>query len=313
MHKHTISHPYYPGKKSFTCYVVFFTCILLSALYGCTKNFSFTGLNSSPSMVVSCGFDNLHIFHVYVTETATLTGNNQLKPLSNERVELYQNDSLYAVLPYVAADTVNTFGSYVSTFFPVTGKKYGLKIYDPVYGLVTTADSILAVVQVQQFSLDSISGSAATGRVYFTIQFQDNGNTKDYYRLKTWIQGTQWVFNSPTDSILQNYAAGSPPETLTALSDTVRDVDLLFTDGNFNGMDKTIKFWFAIPDTAHFQHVNITVELDHESYAQYEYQATLAIARAQGANSTAAVYSNINNGYGIFMSSAISPVTIPVK
>ncbi len=294
---------------------LFFAVLLTMNISSCEKNFVVKDQTDAKRMTVNCNFDNYRVFTVYVTQSSSLSGNGSLKPITDARVELFENDSLIAVLPYVPTDTGNTFGSYKTDFFPTPGNKYGVKITHPVYGIVTAEDVMLNLPQINNSTLESYGDFSTNSDVKFRFQLHDDGATEDYYRINLWQWGIQKVM---IDSVWQtsDFSYGAKPELLCDVSDTVRDNGyfLLFSDKNFNGTDKEIKLRFFGVDSALAEQVNAVVEFQHVSKAHYEYYRTLELYQHSGYGAEPVhVYNNINNGYGIFMSSAINSMYVQVK
>lgn len=294
---------------------IFFAVLLAMNVSSCEKDFVVKEQTDAKRMTVNCNFDNYRVFRVYLTQSSSLSGNSSLQPIPDARVELFENDSLIIVLPYVPTDTASTFGAYKSDFSPTPGNKYGIKITHPVYGIVIAEDVLLNLPQINYYAVESYGDYSTNSDVKFRFQLHDDGATEDYYRINLWQWGTQRLM---IDSVWQtsDFSYGAKPELLCDVSDTVRDNGyfLLFSDKNFNGTDKEIKLHFWGVDSAFAEKVNAVVELQHVSKAHYEYYRTLELYQHSGYDAEPVyVYNNINNGYGIFMSSAINSMYVQVK
>lgn len=293
----------------------FFAVLLTMNISSCEKDFVVKDQTDAKRMTMNCNFDNYRVFTVYVTESSSISSNTSLKPITDAHVELFENDSLIAVLSYVPTDTGNTFGSYKTDFFPNPGNNYGIKITHPVYGIVTAEDVLLNLPQINNSALESYGDYTTNNKVVFRFQLHDDGATEDYYRINLWQWGTQRVL---IDSIWQtvDFSSSAKPELLCDVTDTIRDNGyfLLFSDKNFNGTDKEIRLRFFGVDSSYAEHVNAVVELQRVSKAHYEYYRTLELYQHSGYGAEPVhVYNNINNGYGIFMSSAINSMYVQVK
>ncbi len=294
---------------------LFLVVVFTIQISSCEKDFVVKEQEHSKRMTVNCAFNNYQTFFVYVTQSSSVSGNTSLLPIADALVELFENDSLIEILSYIPTDTANTFGSYQSHIYPSPENKYSLKITHPLYGVVNAEDVMVTVPVVNSFELKSYGTFTTENLVKFNMQLKDDAATEDFYRINIWQWGTQHIL---VDSIWQNveFSSSAKPELITPLNDTVRDNGyfLLFSDKNFNGTNKDIQLQFRGVDSSFAEHETVTVELVHISKAHYEYYRTLELYQHAGYGAEPVhVYNNINNGYGIFMSSAINSMTVQVK
>lgn len=293
-----------------------FTGIFLLLSASCEKDFTVKEQLDAQRMVVNCHFDNWNTFHVYLTQSSPLTGSAQMVSINDAHVELYLEDSLKEILPFVGTDTANSFGSYQSQLTPLPGKKYSLRITHPVYGVVTADDVVPQIPDITSFNLISFKDSVMHGSAEFSFSFNDKPG-EDFYRINIWMWGQRQYVNQSGDTILESWSNGFRPQLLTNLQDTVRDNGwfILFSDKNFDGQHKEVRLQFNSMYLSAFKNLRLAVELRHVSPAHYRYYKTLQAFRDSGYNTSQppVVYSNINNGYGIFCAEGNASMQVQVK
>ncbi len=294
------------------------TFILFASIFfvSCEKDFVVKEQEQAARMTINCEFDNYSVFSVYVTQSSSLSGLATIIPITNARVELYENDSVLFVLPWVPTDSANTFGSYQSTFIPVSGRSYTVKVTHSVYGVATAKDFLPSTPEVSTYLIDHYGNSQEHNKVFFRLQFHDNPSTVDYYRVNVYTVGTHWVYNSPTDSTIEDFGTWVRPEFISEVTDTIRDNGFfpLFSDKSFNGTDKELKILFAGLDTSKTLTAKVVVRFEHVTPAHYLYYQTLERYHQSGQNDEPVhVFGNIDNGYGIFSGAAIYSQFLDVK
>lgn len=292
--------------------------VLFCAIFfvSCEKDFVVKEQEQAARMTINCEFDNYSVFKVYVTQSSSLSGLATIVPITNARVELYENDSVLFVLPYVPTDSANTFGSYQSTLIPVSGRSYTVKVIHPVYGIATAKDFLPPLPDVSTYQIDHYGNRQEKNKVFFRLQFHDNPSTTDYYRVNVYTLGKRWVQNTFGDSTIQEDYNWARPELISDLTDTVRDNGyfMLFSDKSFNGTDKELKFWFKGIDTARAIEAQVVVRFEQVTTAHYDYYRTLERYHQTDQNEEPVhVFGNIDNGYGIFSGAAIYSEYLTVK
>jgi hypothetical protein len=297
------------------CYLLFLLSLL--GLSSCEKDFVLKDPQGETRMVVNCQLDGRSPIKVYVTESSSPINISNITALSDAVTQLYKNDSLIEVLPFVFSDTANTFGLFQSQSYPEPGNKYSVKVIHPKYGIVAAYDTLPMVPVVTTHQLLHY-GSGSEGFVStFRLQFQDDGSEEDYYRLNVWQWGTYITSIHPgSDTVFRGYGYSTRPEPTQPLADTVRDYDtyLLFSDQSFNGQNKELEFKFRGLDLTSTTEGYLTVELYRVSRSHYQYYKTMTEYRNSQQDAEApAVYSNIQGGYGILMSQSVVSMTERVK
>ncbi len=295
--------------------LLLFTGLLLLAIAGCEKDFDVSSLEGDKKLVVNCQIDNLRPVKVFLTESVSPTGNNQVNPVTDAIVNLYVNDSFVQQLPFVYTDAAQTFGAYTTANLGVPGSKYSVKIEHAKYGAVSAQDTLLPVPVVTGYQLVKFGDSTNNYTGKFRFLLSDAAERQNFYRLNVYQSGQELTVNVSGDTVVSGYGIGSRPEMQTILQDTVRDLNtyLLFSDKDFNGQQKEMEFNVRCVDLNKVLSANFTVELMAISDSHYNYYKNLQSRAEFGSGSSVKPYGNIQGGYGIFMTQSIYTVTIPVK
>ncbi len=279
------------------------TTLCLLALAGCEKDFN---IPNKSQMVINSLFNSGAPMQVYLTTGYPGTNvNNNVTTISDAQIALFENNVFKEYLHYIPSDTGNTFGAYYSNLVPQNNFAYSITVTEPNYPTATAIDTIPKPTQIIACNLVQFP-QTGTGKALVDLVFQDDPSVQNYYRLNTWLAGNTFVVDSNYDTILTPFLTAIEPYILNGVNDTVRDDPkfLLFTDRGFNGQIRELQ----IQSTVHSLRSNVynetmLVELHAVSYSHYEYFKTYALYRLGGGstNISAYVYSNVVNGYGIFV------------
>ncbi|MDB5284276.1 MAG: hypothetical protein JWO06_3351 [Bacteroidota bacterium] len=284
---------------------------------GCEKDFSVSQQTSAKKMVINSLFNNGGPVVVYLTDSYLASTQGNINSINDARMELYEDNVLKEVMKYTPSDSVNTFGAYKSILFPKAGKNYSIKVTEPVYGVSTASDAVPLPASITTQQLVQYGDSAThSNDVIVDLGIKDDGSTENYYRINVWIGGQQWFLNG-TDTVTQPYFEARGPQMLTTVVDTVRDgLFLLFSDKNFNGQTKDLKMKFDKLDPHSFTSLSIFVDFYTASKSDYEYQQTLSTYRSTSSSANSEpvhVFSNVQNGYGIFAAEQYQGVVFNIK
>ncbi len=286
----------------------------------CEKDFIPPEQQSAKMMTVNCLFDNYGVFRVYLTESSA-PGNNNVISLSDAVVGVYENGAFKETMSYIPSDSLNTFGSFQSSFIPAFEKKYLVKINHPVFGETTAEDVMPALAPIVSSKLIAKGSYAPYQDAIAEISFDDDANTENFYRLNPWLWVSWAIYDPATGDSSHAEFFGLRVRVEESLADTVRDNNwaLLFSDKNFNGQHKTLRLHFKPFTNFYFvanvhDSMNLHIDLNNVSKTHYEYFRTLEIYRQSDDDQEQPdVSGNIQNGYGIFAGSAVSTGVIGIK
>ncbi len=284
--------------------------LFLFSLSACEKDFVIKDQASSSKMVVNSMFTNSGKMNVFVTGSYAANGANAIHSLEDAIVELYEDNTFKEQMKYLNSDTVGTFGKFQSSFNPVKGKKYSIKVTQSQYGQALAEDEQVIPVQILNYYVANYpADSTAITQAKMVVNIHDNADKENYYKITVWAEEKlSQVINAQGDTMIYSRAKSYKPIPTIYLADTAREWgwNLFFSDNGFNGQNKTLEFDFQ---DATSKDKLISCKLWYEirtiSKSYYQYSKTLELYRqTNNANSSepSYVYSNIANGYGIFAS-----------
>lgn len=284
--------------------------LFLFSLSACEKDFVIKDQASSSKMVINSLFSNTGKMNVYVTGSYAANGANTIHSLEDAIVELYEDNVFKEQMKYLNSDTVGTFGKFQSSFNPLKGKKYTVKVSQSRYGQAEATDEQVFPVQilssyVAYYPTDSTDHTSAK----INVDIHDSPDKENYYKATIWAEEKlSQIINAQGDTMIYSRTRSYKPMPVTYLADTAREwaFNLFFSDNGFNGQDKTLEFNFQDATSKdRLISSKLWVEILTVSKTYYQYYKTLELYRqTNNANSAepSYVYSNINNGYGVFAS-----------
>jgi len=236
-------------------------------------------------------------FVVHVSKTASQF-DTMLVNVSNALVEIYQGENLIAELPS------NGFGYYSdSILYPEIGKSYTLKVNVPDYDEVSATDSVPSTFS--EFTYKGFKENAwfdEGGRAYnaLTFEIEDQASSNffevmyraNYSKQYSWQDTISYYFR------ISHFSLFDP------VVEEGRSISI-FTDQRFNGTNYTIQMmegngiW-----SADSLHLNVQVLQGSQTFYTYRtsFYKHYHAQYSDFFNPTEPIimYSNINNGYGIF-------------
>jgi len=218
--------------------------------------------------------------------------------IENARIQLYENEALIGTMDYVSER------NYTINYYPRAGQTYTIVAEADGFPVIKAVEILPA--NIEQIELGPISFQYPTGMledyIVGTAEFDlkdDSENTVNYYEM-------------PFSSI---YAVYSDAISYDKSRDFMRKESILFTNQTFAGtsMHFSIQTGFNYSPVPDF--VNLTVRKVSPAYyayktTWYEHQYNQMAFNPDFLenlfllNSSVNMYSNIENGYGIFASYA---------
>ncbi len=323
-------------KLRYTIYI--FLISGLAILSSCEDEIKIDEGDLTKNLVLNSIINPDSLFSVELSETKSIPGSSSsYYPIKGATVMLYEDDTEKGTLSYTETTSDSAAVYEYNSFYPVTDKTYRIEVSNTEYDDISCETSIPATVAIE--SLDTIS-NADDYDMTFELTFKDSANVTNYYRIllrttRGYIS-TEWNEETQTDdtvicvysSMQSTYLDSDDPVFVATenaddyLLDTESDENEfnIFSDDLFNGETYTLEFThtgryfnnlYVEKDKGEFY--SLTVLLQSISYEEYEYLRTYAnFEWNEGGTLTEPiqVYSNIDNGTGIFASFSTDSVTL---
>jgi hypothetical protein len=265
----------------------------------CTKVVDIDFPEPDNKIAICCFFTPDSVFKVLINKTSAVLDDSVYYE-QNARLTLFEDGNYFDTLTY------ENLGWYHSSKSPATGKNYDIKIFIPGIPEVTSTDKIPAKTLISGVSYKDSAMYDADG--YYSevsMLFSDNINEKNYYELFL------MTFNTDSDSNGFNQIVSCEYDKIT---DNVLKAEgllnyepatFVFSDALINGMTHEIKLYIWKPVITEHSKIIVVFRSISESLYNYKRKLTLHINNQQGSiwngvGEPVPMFSNINNGYGIF-------------
>jgi len=196
-------------------------------------------------------------------------------------------------------------GVYRSDCKPEMGKTYSIRVSAPNQHSITATGKVPGPVDVLHVKIDTLDGNQDFGpgqSIAIEVELYDPANEVNFYRFQLYIRSVYEYFRYDTQetvrdtTIIQLGLLEDSPDLLGE-----GDSNFIISDSKFNGSITKIKFQPVYPWSVEIIEVGILAQNLSEEYN--EYLKTLNLQRSTDGDPFAQpvkVYSNINNGFGIF-------------
>jgi len=268
--------------------------IIASVLFfSCEKDVDIDIPDKGRKIVVNSVFDNDFPIELTLHRSLYILDNGQFRVISDAGVYLYENDLIKDTLK-----EAETKGLYISSVYPKPGFKYKIKVNDN-NEIVDSECTMPQVISIANIDTQSITRE---GEKYLrlSIQINDEPGVKNYYRAGIVREG--WFYNNE-ENYEDMYYFMYYETTDLSVSDNY-DGTKLFTDNLFDG--KVYTFNMDIHKGHLYNNtdsINTFIILENLSEAYYLYTRSSSqqmYLQGNPFSEPVIVYSNINNGYGIF-------------
>ncbi|MFV0589761.1 MAG: DUF4249 domain-containing protein [Draconibacterium sp.] len=321
---------------SLLCPVVFLFFI------SCEKEVEFKGDELDPLIVVNGIVTEGDTVAVLLTKSKSVFEEEYLYTfVTNAEVNLYVNDVFAETLTPQKAEAWDTgelydTGEYAGSVKAVAGKTYRLEIavdgFDPI-SCETTVPKPVEILAWDTTSVGETGYSGFASITEFNVEFNDNGQQHNYYRIQSTSKGgRERIRYTPdgtmqyTDTIVIEPESSEWIDILNAqLNDAINDADefisgtpdnrfAIFKDDSFNGSKMKLRFqirnnfYYYYPamgssneSDGNFRERNISLFSLSKEYYEYLNTANLHYYFEDDFFSEPVqVYSNIKGGIGIW-------------
>lgn len=285
------------------------------AYISCEKVIPFEGDVNTPKLVINSIFQSDSSFKVHVSSSRSVIDTASFKNIDDAIVTIKdRNENIIETLNHVEN------GFYKGQTFPQENQTYILEVNHPNYANITASDSLPSPITINSVDTSTIIDPINGNRLQISMNFDDPENTQNYYLIETYSVNEYLVIKNSdtteyeldttkqfmvlTDEVFQN--GGSPWREQG-----------LFNDLLFNGQNKTLELeipndsWSGSEDGYDWSYQTLTLRLylHNITLSYYYYRTSLELFQNASGNPFAQpvqVFSNVENGFGVFAGSQIS-------
>lgn len=295
-------------KKTFPIFLIFSLSIFL---FSCEKIEKIENFPMSPSkLVLNCQLNPDSVITLLLFKSLSILDNAPNKNITTAKVELYKDNILIASLPAANKHFMYVFEGIkpeINHTYKVMATATG---YDVVWAEVAVPnevfpDKITTSVSDTFSYIDYYSGDTSYNTIgKINVTLTDPAASRNYYKLKIYYHNFYYEIQESGDTItyISNFGLYSYNNNATSpLVDFNLGFDYFFTDQYFNGSQVTIDI--PIMYSGFERSLTVYTELISVSEEQYLYDKSIMIFNNNNGNpftEPIQIYTNINNGFGIF-------------
>ena len=269
--------------------------LLLILFTNCEKEVEIDLPKHQPELVLNCLFSQDAVFKVHLSKTAPIL--NDFPVIVREAiVQLYENELFIEELTFDG-------NIYTSTILPKTNKNYHIKVNTPEFENITAYDytpskpNLISVA----FNENAYTDEEGYEMGQLTIEFKDNPNKKNYYEIVFFVKDNNSFFTPYYDE------KNNDPVLLNEEILAYEPESLMFSDELFNGTAYTLKINSGNLFDSNDEPSELNFIFRHITENYYKYKKRLILHKYNqehdvwdGVGEPISMYTNIENGYGIF-------------
>ncbi len=289
------------------------SCALCGIMAACEKEIELKQSEIDPRIVVNSIFTANDTIWVELSESRNVLFEGEMPTITDATLKL--TDGNGTVLGEFVHESNGNYA--IPSVFPLAGNRYGITASKEGFESVTAFSSAPQLISLT--SIDTVS-KADISEMEFTINFTDNASEKNYYSISiTGYYGYEdefgeivyWENNyfSTKEFYVVNGGGGIGEDG------TKNDMEFYFPDDLIAGDNISFKSSIYFPAANEYP-VYFVVKVASLSEDLYKYKVTYAnYLNAQGSPfaEPVRVYSNVENGFGIFGGSSILSDTLFIE
>lgn len=276
--------------------------LLLISIISCTKIIDIDLPPHESKLVVNSLFRPGEKFSINISKTASFIGSTP-PGVFNCNVDLYNN----GLLMETATSTDSIYNSF---FGPSENRVYTIELSSPGMETITATDSVPSKTYISYIESTNTEWVDENGMKYrqLKLRFNDSDNKTNYYEIKLHVRFiSPWWPPESGYLIGLAHLGGIPDHVLEEAWLYYGEIGgLVFDDKQFNEGECDLEIFAGILDNEADEY-ELIVELNSVSEKYYNYKKQLGLyMKSQDSNIFEGVpdpielYSNIENGYGIF-------------
>ncbi len=290
--------------------LILFVLIIIAS--GCTNTLDVDIERRKPMICVNSEFNADSTWNVSVTRTRNILDDlstTDFDPVPDAVVTLTDNQgNIIERLDWSPGVSGQYASAYRGTTKPQAGQNYRLRVEVPGEEVVDAESYVPVTIPIDEVQVDSTA--FGTDEVKVSVVLTDPGGQPNYYAVKI-LRSTYYVLNDDTVRFLEDVRFDPIDPAFQDYFST--DVSSIFNDRLFDG--KSFRFEGKVRSSVGTgtkpEHHVMLLTLSGE---YYEYLTTKNLQNDRNDDPFAQpvqVFSNINNGVGIFAGFSMFVVTLP--
>ena len=310
--------------------ILVFVSVILTVLISCETIVEIDLPEKEPVITVNSLFVPFtppypQQFKVELTSSVPILDTSNYKTIiPDATVYLFENNEIIDTLEYI-----DTAEYYVSSVFPQTGKNYRLEVSKAGFNNVTCSDIVPERVCFDTATVINYGGLDSNGEPFseITLSFSDPAGVVNYYEIAVSRAGSynDYFYLSANDEIITSESYY--PSIL--MFDARRPQFLPYNDIKINETPKELKIFYMPPymkiidgnnESTYINSHIIDIHFRSVSENYYKFRTSylqhLNNKRGDGLfgmNEPINVYTNVENGYGIFAGYQEDIITLQVE
>ena len=293
--------------RFFSCMNKITLLIFIVLSTSCIKELDYLASPFTSQLVLSSIINPDSLIKAHVGKTIAITDTSSAI-VENAGVFLFENGVPIDTLDY------QSDGWYVSNVYPQVGFSYRLETYHPAFSSVSSECTVPPPPQINSFlfTVGETLDQEGIPITRFTLRLNDPDPNINYYELILYSENPLDPMIQPTQ--LTRITQLDDPTLIADANWNYAPSTLFFSDALFNGMNGEVSFnikWGGYPTAGDSPYY---IEIRNISSSYYQYLKSWSVHRFNQ-NSTqntrdpltllfqgdpVELYSNVNNGYGIF-------------
>ena len=287
--------------------ILFLSATSFLLFTNCTKEIEFDAQDIAPRIVVNSLFTNDSLWTANISRSVGVLETTSYTSINNADISIFNGNGVLVTTLTDQGDGLYTSPTGAT---PVADELYTIEVNASGYTPVSATNRIPAAVQIN--SIDTVSSTNSDGQTILetTINFQDPPANENFYMIEVLVKGT-WI----------DFFEGDTIEFREPLEISCNDVNvetvnrfnfggfentylyLMLKDENFDGEDYALTF--SVINYAELKDLELfgEIRLVNTSAAYFNYLKSFNMYQSASGNPFATpvqVYSNVENGMGIF-------------
>lgn len=289
--------------------LLLFSIPILMLISSCEKTVQVDMPPYEPVLVVNSILDVDSALTVDVLHSRSILDSSRIKRITSAKVELYENDNYVGRM---ILDTNNAFT--LPSFTPKSGNIYKIEVEQSGYKSVSAHTFTPQPVNILRHSVSGGAGKNEMNEPLAVLNLSINDpSDKNYYffQLYKFVNDTFWI--DTLSNQVFSWAERIPIYNQSTEHSSNLEIGYLTSDELFNGREYQFNLYFdeyELQDTSSSDLIAYVSSVSPEFYKFIISQNLQQLSTGNPFAEPVRIYSNINNGLGIFGASTTRKIII---